>query len=196
MITKNFCLLSFTFFLFLPTLGGLPLTFASQEVTAPAESIVEPILHRVNFQIEPLAVMYGIFGAEVQIGVLKAFTLGTRFNLFRDDTITGSRARSDLEFGLNGTYNFSGSRFKPGVVFEAGFFFLDTISEPITNPLSARPEFFTYGRRLVSTLSYLWAWPNSFNLQLGFGGSFDLAPLTGTTNFLEPIVVWKLGFAI
>ncbi len=149
-----------------------------------------------NVRVNPLGLMTGTLGAEVDIGIGESFTAGPTASLV--SVTVGSTSVSAFSFGVRSNFYLGGPRFTDG-----WFVGPSVLYAPMTISLggaSGTASAFAVG----AVAGYQWVWDSGFNINLAGGAAYyasaaDITledgtsvavPLSGTLPAFEFSLGW------
>jgi hypothetical protein len=162
-----------------------------------SESITDPF-KIANIKVEPMGLLYGIFGGEVSFRLTDKWSLGGSYQWFQ--YVTSGHTTTAQQYG--GSVNWFALGRKPGGggPYVRGFFQLLPVEvTTVANDRTVTNDL------LGAILGYQWMWSNGLNTNLGAGVTFQHALATQTAsatfqlgavvNQLEPTFEWTIGWA-
>jgi hypothetical protein len=159
----------------------------------------------LNGHVQPLGLIYGIFGADLGVRLAHNLEVGGSFSWFEAETST--QLTTVREFGITLTYFFFGRSRSGGWFVRPGFYYIPQTTEDKSGLTGTQTTSFYAGGFLVGKE---WMWRNGLNTRVGFGLSYQRQPeaesveLDGTTfhqdvspaqNGLRPLLEWSVGWA-
>lgn len=164
----------------------------------PASENAEPAPRYVNLRINPIALVAGIYGGEVQVGFLPRWlAIGASISYFQNTTATNTRTTYIYEYAAVASFYLTGQRFRGGWLIQPGYHYLpvNTVQHSTATGRTGGADLTipTYNYAITTTGGYEWAWVSGVNMHLGFG--FATSPVDGSRT-IEPFAIWQFGFAI
>ena len=125
----------------------------------------------VNFRVNPMGLLFGVYGADAEFGLFKQITLGPSFAVLRG--LTGATDSTYYQFGAVATYYLAGKRFTDSALVRLAGYYIPIII--------ARQSSGTVYKGVLPTEAfgitggYEWMFHNGINLNLGAGVAYYLA---------------------
>ena len=140
----------------------------------------------INIRIKPLGLMYGVIGAEVQVGVTPRIAVGTSLDWYNDQSRT--RLTDSYEWEILTSLYLTGDRFQTGWLIETGIVYAPTDIESTAASSSSHVQNYY----LSGSLGREWDLSGGFNMHLGLGLSLGFGDLH---RRIQPLMVWQVGWA-
>ncbi len=193
---------------------ALLLTLAAAQANANTQNLaaVQPPAHpaplrSVNFRVNPVGLLFGVWGGDVEFGLLKRLTLGPSAAVLKG--LTGATDSTYYQFGAIATVYLASERFTDSVLVRMSGYYI---------PISiARQSAGTVFTGVLPTASfgvsggYEWMFSNGININLAAGVAYYLTSprletraadgaaqtfTTGEVQGFQPTLEISVGWAL
>jgi hypothetical protein len=192
----------------------LGLMFLSASALADATSVTsqpettESPLKRFDLRVQPVGLLYGIWGIDLDVGVGDYWAVGTSVSEFTVSENGGRTGLSDLyawEFGLFGTFFLDGKRFTNSWFLRPGLYFT-----PITENSRSVGTHTLSNVSLATIIGHQWILHGNLNATFGAGieihqtGSSDyfrngaggITNPTSSSSEVQPVMELSVGWTL
>lgn len=163
----------------------------------------EETLKRFDFRVQPLGLLFGIFGIAVDIGVSDYWAAG--ISLSQDTPRNGASQLTAWEYGAYGTVFLNGKRFTNSWFVRPGFYLT-----PITETTASGAQHTLNNYSVAAIVGHQWVLHEGLNTTFGVGlemhqtgssnffrsGSGGITNPTTPGNEIQPVMELSVGWAI
>lgn len=148
----------------------------SADAAAAAQSASSPRVepkptHELNFRVNPVGLLFGVWGADIELGLSRQITLGPSAGVLKG--LRGATDSTYYQFGLVATYYLSNTRFTDSFLVRLSGYYI-----PITIARQSAGTVFSGTLPTKSfglTGGYEWIFDNGLNVNLGAGAAYYVA---------------------
>lgn len=172
--------ITFLLTLFATYFWASPFAYSAEEQFQNASSSE----YNHNVLVSPIGIMFAVWGLEYELRMFSNFHLGVGYSVFQDENATTENHYKQYKFV--GTYLFNRPNHLTAWV-QAGVGLNERL---LTRKASNRETDIT---RFYSEVSggYSWNWGPNIDARIGAGVAY--APVL-TSNPVQPMLVWKIGY--